>query len=199
MTLIDLLFASGRVRKTPEVPPRFSVADVMKFAIGNVPQSQLSITYSRMCKKFDLEQPETYRFNGRPSPVCTAEQAEELLQLLPGARAAKFRVTGRPQEREPPVEHLYVMKYSNDQTVVKIGKSNNVERRRRELEASQNFRVEILAIFPGKGELDPKVHERLAGCRSTAGAGKEWFNIPVGDGVVVVNKVLQQLEAEAME
>ena len=199
MALIDLLFASGRVRKTPEIPPRFSVADVMKFAIGDVPSSQLSTSYARMSKKFDLEQPETYCFGGRPSPVCTAEQAEMLLQLLPGARAAKFRATGCTQEREAPVEHLYVMKYSNDQTVVKIGKSSNVERRRRELEASQNFRVEILAIFPGKGDLEPKVHERLAHCRSTAGAGKEWFKSPVGDGVLVVNKLIQELETEAVE
>ena len=199
MTLSDLLAESGRVRKTPETPPRFSVADVMKFAIGNVPRSQLSTTYQRMCKKFDLETPETYRFGGRPSPVCSAEQAEMLLQLLPGTRAAKFRATGCPQQREPQVEHLYVMRYSYDETAVKIGRSNNVERRRRELEASQNFRVEILAIFPAKGDLEPKVHERLAHCRSTAGAGKEWFKIPVGDGVLVVNKLIQELEAGAAE
>jgi hypothetical protein len=55
-----------------------------------------------------------------------------------------------PDARGP--DDLYIMRYVGIlQDVLKIGRSNNVESRRRALEACQNFHIEVLATFPGKG------------------------------------------------
>lgn len=71
---------------------------------------------------------------------------------------------------------LYVMRYVGIlQDVVKIGRSVDPGKRRKGLEAGHNFRLEILAIFPGRGHLEPVVHRILKNCRSTRGSGTEWF------------------------
>jgi hypothetical protein len=58
---------------------------------------------------------------------------------------------------------------------LKIGRSSNVELRRRSLQSSQNFTIDVLAIFPGAGDLEPLVHKILSNCRVTGVAGREWF------------------------
>ena len=84
--------------------------------------------------------------------VCTTDQAQQMLARLPGKSAAEFRATGEAGKRKrgPKHDDLYVMKYSFDNTAVKIGRSDNVKRRKRELEACQNFFVDVVAVFPGK-------------------------------------------------
>ena len=56
MRLSELLANENvRIRITDEDPPRYSVVDVMRIAIGDVDSSQASRTYKRTCKHFDLE------------------------------------------------------------------------------------------------------------------------------------------------
>ena len=114
MRLSELLANENvRIRITDEYPPRYSVVDV-----SDIDSSQASRTYKRTCKHFDLEVGKYKFVRGTLSPVCTAEQVEMLLQTLPGKRAAAFRVTGDPQVKNTRVEHLYKMRYSNDDTKV---------------------------------------------------------------------------------
>ena len=84
-----------------------------------------------------------------------------------------------PEPSEPRgADDLYILRYVGIlQDVLKVGRSNNPEKRRRALEACQNFHLELLAIFPGKGHLEAAVHLRLEEHRSTRGAGNEWFRI----------------------
>ena len=86
------------------------------------------------------------------------------------------------------------MKYSTDDTAVKIGRSDNVDKRRRRLEACQNFFVEVVAIFPGKGSLEAAVHHQLQNYQSNKGAGKEWFNISAADAALVCSNALKDIE-----
>ena len=89
-------------------------------------------------------------------------------------------------------DDLYVLQYSHDKTSCKVGRSSNVTKRKRALEASHNFRINIIAIFPGAGYLEPVVHSRLTTCRSQKGAGKEWYALNGAQAVDAVNKVLQE-------
>ena len=73
-------------------------------------------------------------------------------------------------------DDLYVMKYSNRDDVVKIGRSRDVEARRRALESGHAFYVTVVAVFPQYGYLEMPVHQRLDMFRSK-GAGREWFNV----------------------
>ena len=197
MTLAEIL-ASGGIRATADVPTRYAVVDVMKATLGeDTSLSELCVMYGKLCKQHDLPRDSVFFKGGRyPSPVCTAEQAEMLIQLLPGRRAAHFRATGKPTTKTKRVEHLYVMRYDFDDSKVKIGKSHNPEQRRRGLEAQQDFLVETLCVFPGKGVVEKKVQRALNHLRSTKGKCKEWFRVPVKDAVAVVSKLLQAIEAE---
>ena len=72
---------------------------------------------------------------------------------------------------------LYVMQNSRIPGEVKVGRSMDVEARRRSLQRSQNFRMLVLAVFPQAGHIERCVHETLAYCRvpEEVAAGREWF------------------------
>ena len=78
-------------------------------------------------------------------------------------------------ETEEVADDLYVMQNSRISAEVKIGRSINPDKRRRDLQASQNYRINISAVFPGAGHLEPLVHDMLAYCRVRDVPGREWF------------------------
>ena len=196
MTIADIL-ATGGLRATSDTPVRYAVLDVMKAILGDdVHHTQLCAVYGRLRKEHDLPQDVVAFRGGRPSPVCTAEQAETLLQLLPGRRAAQFRATGVLGTKTKRVQHLYVMRYDFDDSKVKIGTSHNPEQRRRCIEGQHDFLIETLCVFPAKGGLEKHVHNALKDVRSKKGKCKEWFKVPAKDAVAVVSKLLQAIEAE---
>ena len=155
------------------------------------------VMYAKLCKEHNLPQEYVFFSGGRrPSPVCTAEQAEVLINLLPGRRAAQFRATGKPGKKTERVEHLYVMRYDFDDSKVKIGRSHNPEQRRRTIEGQHDFLVETLCIFPAKGAREKQVHKALKHQCSKNRRCSEWFKVPAKDAVAVVSKLLQAIEAE---
>jgi len=170
----------------------------MKAVLGDdLCTTQLCQMYGKACKEHGLSRDCVFFRGGRyPSPVCTLEEAERLIQLLPGRRAAQFRATGNPVVKPKRVEHLYVMKYDFDDSKAKIGKSHNVEQRRRCIEGQHDFLVETLCVFPAKGGLEKQVHKALKTVRSKKGKCKEWFRVPAKDAVAVVSKLLQTIEAQ---
>jgi hypothetical protein len=87
-------------------------------------------------------------------------------------------------------ETLYVMQYSFRRDIVKIGRSHDPEKRRLELARGQAYTMELVATFPGRGNLEGKVHEMLAPHRNQDGAGREWFNVTVEDAVLAILALL---------
>ena len=75
---------------------------------------------------------------------------------------------------------------------VKIGCSNDVPKRKREFEATHNFRMNVLAIFPRKGYLERQVHLQLSHLRVAECAGTEWFKCSLGKAVAVINQVMRR-------
>ncbi len=194
--------AVNQMRKPAEDPPRISVYDVLQLVTG-CPAHNCSVVFQRVAKNFpDRCNFDKVQFPGRgqkPTLICTLQQANELIALLGGKAAAEFRATGNGNSRtmkrknKDKNDDLYIMKYSFDDTAVKIGRSENVEKRRRGLEACQNFFVEVVAIFPGKGFLESKVHEKLEAFQSKKGAGVEWFNICAADAPAILGNILKEL------
>ena len=195
---LDVFLTAGGLRVTSGTPVRYAVLDVMKAVLGEDSwHTGLSTMYGKLCKEHDLPREYVFFRGGRyPSLVCTAEQAEVLIQLLPGRRAAQFRATGNPGTKTNRVEHLYVTRYDFDDSKVKIGKSNNPEQRRRCIEGQHDFNVETLCVFPATGGLEKRVHGAFKDLRSKNGRCKEWFKVPAKDAVAVVSKLLQAIEAE---
>ena len=81
-----------------------------------------------------------------------------------------------PQSPPPARVDLYVMQNSRIAGELKIGRSCDVELRRRSLQASHNFTMVLLAVFPCAGHIETSVHAILNYCRITEdAAGREWF------------------------
>ena len=74
-------------------------------------------------------------------------------------------------------DSLYLLTYSHDNSVIKVGRSANVQQRIKTLEACHIFRLVLLAELPGKGILESKLHEKLAYAKVCTGRGKEWFRV----------------------
>ena len=120
---------------------------------------------------------------GRPSPTVTTAEWEALRQRIP----CKMHMTAPTRDRDE--DDLYVMQYSVA-SAVKIGRSRNVEQRRRDLEKSQNFFVTLVASWAGQGHIEAIVHKRLEMFRSSTGAGKEWYNVSADQAVTAIQWVL---------
>ena len=59
--------------------------------------------------------------------------------------------------------------------VYKVGKSGDVQKRAISLQASQPFRIVIVAVFPGAAFLEKAIHGALRQYKIKGGAGIEWF------------------------
>ena len=92
---------------------------------------------------------------------------------------------------EPGPGHLYVMQNSRIPGELKIGRSQDVEARRRSLQRSQNYRMLVLAVFPQAGNIEGCVHEMLSYCRVTEeAAGREWFRCSLQTAFSAIGQVL---------
>ena len=196
MKLEEILDKNGdKIRVCPD--GRYSIDDVMKYAMDDVSQGHRCNTHRRVREQFSLKDPDRASFPGQgPTvPVATADEIDHLLVLLPTVA----RPIGRPRTRRPASKRstlgdsLYVMRTSFDAEHVKIGRSGDVLARAAALESGQNFRVETIVVFPGKGHLETSVHTYLNGHRSHLGAGREWFAIPAAEAAGVVAGALQQV------
>ena len=189
------------VRVTPD--GEYSVIDSIVKATGTS-ADRAAHTYRRMLKQrlvppsrsiampTQAHQKRVHGTRGRGgaraqlTPVATKDDIAQILAQLPHKLRTSF---ARSQRR--PADDLYIMQYSIDETAVKIGRAHNVEGRRRQLEAGQNFFVRVLRVFPGCGPHETDVHKAIAVFRSNRGAGVEWFNLSGGQAIEAVCRVLR--------
>ena len=126
---------------------------------------------------------------GQPTPIVTDSEWADVRSHLPSdAYLARSR---KPDD-------LYVMQYSTGDAV-KIGRSRDVEKRRRSLESGHNFFVALVAVFPAEGHLESLVHKHLQIFRSTTGAGKEWFNVSKEQAITVIQFVQNQIGCQTSQ
>ena len=197
--------APRRIRKTAEDPPRVSVYDVIG-AMSGLNSGNCANVWKRLLEAYPdvLCNMPRHKFPGqgqRWTPVCTEQGVHDLLPLLSSHNVAMSRATGvwQPVKRRRAVtDDLYIMCYSTDSTAVKIGRSQDVGKRKRSLEAGQNFMMHVLAVFPEQGPLETRVHECLADKRSTQGAGTEWFQIPTQEAVSLVGNIVATCRSQCL-
>ena len=75
---------------------------------------------------------------------------------------------------------LYLMRYEFDPCGTmggKIGRTKNLAARVAKIEEGQNFRMKVLRVYRGLGNLEPLLHQLLASRRANDGPGTEWFDI----------------------
>ena len=126
------------------------------------------------------------------------EQHKEYSNACDRQRYAKYRAEQAQSTEYDDVmsEHegeatslLYLMGYEFDpcRTLgIKIGRTDNIAARVKEIEKNHNFRMKVLRVYRGLGNLEPLVHELLASKRMTQGASKEWFDVSFATGMKAV-------------
>ena len=77
----------------------------------------------------------------------------------------------------PKQDDLYVMQNSRIPDEKKVGRSQDVSIRAKQLGQSQNFRMQILKVYSGQGYLESTIHKRLKARKVTEGDGQEWFQV----------------------
>ena len=77
----------------------------------------------------------------------------------------------------PKKDDLYVMQNSRIPDEKKVGRSQDVSIRAKQLGQSQNFRMQILKVYSGQGYLESTIHKRLKARKVTEGDGQEWFQV----------------------
>ena len=89
-------------------------------------------------------------------------------------------------------EDLYILRNTLLSGLYKIGRSSDVQKRALALQASQPFRIVIVAVFPGFGFVEKAIHAALKQYKVKGGAGIEWFRCPLD---VVMHHIAQRLPA----
>ena len=94
---------------------------------------------------------------------------------------------------------LYIMERSDAPGIVKIGSSGRPEGRRRQLEDGHTYRMIILAIFPGAGKMEQRVHRHLSHARVLTGRGREWYHLSPATAFSAVNDVIYTTPAQEIK
>ena len=96
-------------------------------------------------------------------------------------------------------DDLYVFGNSRLPGILKVGRSKDVEKRRRELQQSQPFHIITHAVFTRAGGIEYRVHQALAEFR-VDGAGREWFEVSLERALTEIGKCLdKKLIGETLE
>ena len=116
-------------------------------------------------------------------------------------RGARKEESGSSEDSEDGTEavpagyDLYVMTNPRIPCEYKVGRSKGVEQRREDLQNGQNFKMVIVATFPGAGYAEGSVHDRLAHSRVHEGPGREWFAASLSDVLHAIGRVLESERA----
>lgn len=78
-------------------------------------------------------------------------------------------------------QDMYVMTSDAFPNLVKVGRSNEPERRRLDLSNGQPANYHLEVIFHNAGHLEPVMHRCLKYCRHKGGHSREWFACTVDD------------------
>ena len=112
-------------------------------------------------------------------------------------RATKSEESSSEEGTEvvPAGNDLYIMRNTRIPGEHKVGRSKIVEQRREDLQNGQNFKMEIVATFPGAGYAEGLVHDRLAHSPVNEGPGREWFRASLSDVLHAIGRVLEHESA----
>ena len=115
-----------------------------------------------------------------------------------GDNAEEKDESAAPDEEEPPQKRsrgddLYVFKNSRLPDY-KIGRSSDIAARSQALQKSQNFHIQRVATFEGKGHLEDAVRKMLAYCllpRKVA-AGTEWHTCSLQTALAAIGQAIDE-------
>lgn len=100
-------------------------------------------------------------------------------------------------------QDLYVMTSSAFPGLVKVGRSNQPERRRLDLSNGQPANYTLDVVFHGAGQHEQAVHKKLSALRHTEGHSREWFACTPDDVIeafrVIAPEKIEQIERKTVQ
>jgi hypothetical protein len=84
-----------------------------------------------------------------------------------------------PRRRIEDQSTLYIFQYDFCAKPIKIGRTQDVDKRRATLGSGHAFRLLEITSYPGAGYLEQFVHWQLREYQSKSGSGTEWFDVSV--------------------
>jgi len=130
---------------------------------------------------------------GKAAAQMRFQAAKLLVRYIGGDAAlsvlAKAAASVKPRLGCLRNDHLYVMQYDFDASSVKIGRSDDVVKRRKTLEACQNFKVIVRKVYPGMGHMESSIHRGLRGYSSRKGSGREWFRMTPPEASRIIERM----------
>ena len=91
--------------------------------------------------------------------------------------------------------HLYVMQRSDAPDILKVGRSDDPQRRAEDLQTGHCFLVRVVSVFYNVGHCERAVHAYLQEWRVDGGAGREWFRASLS---MVYQAIARATAGEAM-
>ena len=91
--------------------------------------------------------------------------------------------------------HLYVMQRSDAPGILKVGRSDDPQRRAEDLQTGHCFLVRVVSVFYNVGHCERAVHAYLQEWRVDGGAGREWFRASLS---MVYQAIARATAGEAM-
>jgi hypothetical protein len=200
---LDVEELTIQIRQTDD--KKASVIDAVRLYLG-LDANQAAERVRQICQKYPevAARITNHQFKGqgqRPTPVTDLATLHRILLLLPGGVATRCRralpllirylsvtlafanlwetpsSSSSSQDKASPEtlsgQHLYVMEAMG---VFKIGRSNDVHRRERELSGHLGTH-HIVEVFHGEGALEPHMHRILQPKR----VGGEYFNVTLDE------------------
>ena len=122
---------------------------------------------------------------------CQNKRSRESRRAARSEVSSSSEISDFGTETVPAGYDLYVLANPRIPGEYKVGRSRDAEQRREDLQNGQNFRMEIVATFPGNGYTEGLVHDRLAHSRVHEGAGREWFRASLSDILHAIGRVLE--------
>ena len=110
-------------------------------------------------------------------------QAERKVKATAGAEQ---HVDAERSAERPVEQQLYLLRYPWQDSPIKVGRAHDVAVRICQLESGHNFRLQLLAVFPGLGPFEHKAHALLSNYRASGGRGQEWFQITLPQALLAV-------------
>ena len=92
----------------------------------------------------------------------------------------------KPVVDRPASDQLYLLSYPWENSPIKVGRAHDVFARVCQLEGGHNFRLNLLAVFPGQGAVEHGVHAILSKHKATGGRGQEWFQVSLEEALLAV-------------
>ena len=95
--------------------------------------------------------------------------------------------------------HLYMLARDDSLGKIKIGRSDNPDRRAAEMCSGHTFRVNVICTFNYLGHLETELHRTFRDLRVEGGSGREWFRVEVADVLAEVGAFLRAHGIAPME